>query len=116
MKISFLSASFDPSNSRTRLHAFNQYHNGKPNIKAILFSQIPDSNTQIEELKAKGVQAEGVVRHGHVAETLISIARENDATNIMIGRHGSSKLEARRLGIGANTRGQIADRPVTVVP
>ena len=70
----------------------------------------------LDELNEKGVQAEGVVRHGHVAETLISIARENDATNIMIGRHGSSKLEARLFGSVANTLVQIADRPVTVVP
>ncbi len=52
----FYLASYDPSNSRTRLQAFNQYHNGKPNVKAILFSQIPDSNTQIEALKSDQVQ------------------------------------------------------------
>ena len=70
----------------------------------------------LDDLKEKGVDAEGVVRHGHVAETLIQISQENEASNIMIGRHGSSRLEARLFGSVANTLVQIADRPVTVVP
>ena len=73
-------------------------------------------NPILEELADKGVNAQGVVRHGHVAETLLFIAKENDATNIMIGRHGSSRLEARLFGSVANALVQISDRPVTVVP
>ncbi len=70
----------------------------------------------LDDLKEKGVDAEGVVRHGHVAETLIQLSQESEANNIMIGRHGSSRLEARLFGSVANTLVQIADRPVTVVP
>ncbi len=70
----------------------------------------------LEQLNEKGISAEGIVRHGHVADTLLAIARDNEATNIMIGRHGSSRLEARIFGSVASTLVQIADRPVTVVP
>lgn len=73
-------------------------------------------NPILEDLADRDIDVEGVVRHGHVAETLLAIARENDATNIMIGRNGSSKLEARLFGSVANSLVQIADRPVTVVP
>ncbi len=70
----------------------------------------------IEQLSEKNINVEGVVRHGHVAETLLAIARKSEATNIMIGRKGSSRLEARLFGSVASTLIQIADRPVTVVP
>ena len=49
-------AKHDPSQGRTRLHAFNDYHGGAPTIKALLFTQIKDSNTQFESLKANLVQ------------------------------------------------------------
>ncbi len=70
----------------------------------------------LEDLKSRGIDAAGVVRHGHVADTLLSIARESEVTNIMIGRNGSSRLEARLFGSVASSLVQIADRPVTVVP
>ena len=73
-------------------------------------------NPILEDLADRDIDVEGVVRHGHVAKTLLAIARENEATNIMIGRNGSSKLEARLFGSVANSLVQIADRPVTVVP
>ena len=70
----------------------------------------------IAEFRERGLDAEGLVRHGHAAETLAALAEEYDVTNIMIGREGSSKLKARLLGSVASTLVQIADRPVTVVP
>jgi nucleotide-binding universal stress UspA family protein len=70
----------------------------------------------LAQLSERGIKAKGVVRHGHVAETLMAIATENDVTNIVIGRHGSSRLGARLFGSVASTMVQIADRPVTVVP
>ncbi|MFT5141003.1 MAG: nucleotide-binding universal stress UspA family protein [Lysobacterales bacterium] len=73
-------------------------------------------NPILSQLSEQGVNAHGAVRHGHVAETLLILARENEVSNIMIGRHGSSRLEARLFGSVANTLVQIADRPVTVVP
>lgn len=70
----------------------------------------------VAKLKDQGVDAEGVVRHGHAAETLARIAKENDVTNIVVGRRGSSKLKAQIFGSVASSLVQIADRPVTVVP
>jgi len=70
----------------------------------------------VAELAEQGIDVEGVVKHGHVAETLLAIARDREATNIMVGRHGSSRLRAHLFGSVASTLVQIADRPVTVVP
>ena len=70
----------------------------------------------IADLSEQGVVVEGVVKHGHVANTLLAIARDFKATNIMVGRQGSSRLKAQLFGSVASTLVQIADRPVTVVP
>jgi nucleotide-binding universal stress UspA family protein len=73
-------------------------------------------NPIVEELREQGVDAQGIVRHGHAAETLDDLAHEHEATNIIVGRQGSSRLKARFFGSVASTLVQIADRPVTVVP
>ena len=70
----------------------------------------------IADLSKQGIDVEGVVKHGHVADTLLAIARDFEATNIMVGRQGSSRLKAHLFGSVASTLVQIADRPVTVVP
>ena len=70
----------------------------------------------VADLIKKGIDAEGIVRHGHAAETLARIAKENDVTNIVVGRRGSSRLKAQIFGSVASSLVQIADRPVTVVP
>ncbi|NIM71479.1 MAG: universal stress protein [Xanthomonadales bacterium] len=77
-------------------------------------AEIIDPITQ--RLRAEGVEAEGVVRHGHAADTLAALAEECGATNIVVGHHGMSRLRARVFGSVASTLVQIADRPVTVVP
>lgn len=73
-------------------------------------------NPILEELADRDIEVEGVVRHGQVADTLLALARENDVTNIMVGRKGTSKLEARLFGSVASSLVQTADRPVTVIP
>ena len=70
----------------------------------------------VSELREKGVFARGVIRHGHPAETLCSVAEEFGATNIIIGKTGSSKIKAQIFGSVANTLVQISKLPVTVVP
>jgi len=70
----------------------------------------------IEELKAEGIDAQGVIRHGHPAETLNELANELGATNIIIGRRGQSAIKAKLFGSATSTLVQIADHPVTVVP
>lgn len=73
-------------------------------------------NPLLEKLRTEGIEAEGVVRHGHAAEVLIGLAREYDAIQIFIGRLGQSKLRSLLFGSVAGSLVQIAPVPVTVVP
>jgi nucleotide-binding universal stress UspA family protein len=68
------------------------------------------------ELRAAGLEVEGVVRHGHAAETLSALAVEYDAAQIFIGRRGVSKIAAMLFGSVAGSLVQISPVPVTVVP
>lgn len=70
----------------------------------------------VASLKSSGVNAEGVVRHGHAAQVLVDLAQEVGATQIFIGRRGLSKLQVLMFGSVAGSLVQIATVPVTVVP
>jgi nucleotide-binding universal stress UspA family protein len=70
----------------------------------------------VSGLRSEGIEAEGIVRHGHAAETLNQVANERGAGNIIIGRKGRSLLKAQLFGSVAGTLVQISDVPVTVVP
>ena len=70
----------------------------------------------IERLHNEGVDAEGVIRHGHPAETISALAMELNATNIIIGRTGQSPIKTKLFGSVASTLVQISSEPVTVVP
>ena len=70
----------------------------------------------VERLLGEGVDAEGVIRHGHPAETLSALAIELDVSNIIIGREGQSLIKAKLFGGVASTLVQISEIPVTVVP
>ena len=70
----------------------------------------------VSELRAKGIYARGVIRHGHPAETLNAVGAEMGATNIIIGKTGSSRIKTQLFGSVANTLVQISGVPVTVVP
>ena len=70
----------------------------------------------VASLKAKGVRAEGAVRHGHAAEVLSQLAKEHKAEQIFIGRRGLSKLKVMLFGSVAGSLVQISPVPVTVVP
>ncbi len=70
----------------------------------------------VAELKEKGIEAQGAIRHGHIARTLKALAEEAGATSIVVGRHGETGLIAQLFGSVPGTLVQISDRPVTVVP
>lgn len=70
----------------------------------------------VSRYREQGIDTEGVVRHGHASETLMAIAKEKEATNIVIGRKGASRFKAQLFGSVAGALVQISDRPVTVVP
>lgn len=68
------------------------------------------------ELRAGGVEVEGVVRHGHAAEVLSGLAGEFGAAQIFVGRLGQSRIAALLFGSVAGSLAQISRVPVTVVP
>jgi nucleotide-binding universal stress UspA family protein len=70
----------------------------------------------VSELREKNAFARGVIRHGHPAETIQMVAEEFGATNIIIGKTGSSRIKSQLFGSVANTLVQISKIPVTVVP
>lgn len=70
----------------------------------------------MDKLMTAGIPAESLVRYGHVAETICAIAEEIDATQIIVGRVGSSTLSTRMFGSVQLTLVQAAPVAVTVVP
>ncbi len=70
----------------------------------------------LTSLKGKGVEAKGVVRHGHAAEVLSQLAEEEGVSQIFIGRRGLTKLQAMLFGSVAGSLVQISPVPVTVIP
>jgi nucleotide-binding universal stress UspA family protein len=70
----------------------------------------------VSRLKEAGIEVTGLVRHGHVAETLNALAGEHGVTNIIIGRQGPSMLNAHVFGSVGSRLVQVADCAVTVVP
>lgn len=70
----------------------------------------------MKRLKAAGVEARSAIRYGHVAQTLIAIAQEESAVQIIIGRTGESGLSARVFGSVAGNLAQSAPVPCTIVP
>jgi nucleotide-binding universal stress UspA family protein len=70
----------------------------------------------VESLRERGIEALGVIRHGHPAETLCDVAEERGATHIVVGKTGFSRIRAQLFGSVANSLIQISKRPVTVVP
>jgi nucleotide-binding universal stress UspA family protein len=70
----------------------------------------------VAELKAAGLEVDGVVRHGHAAEVLAGLAGEFGASQIYVGRRGQSRITTLLFGSVAGTLVQVAPVPVTVVP
>lgn len=70
----------------------------------------------LEYLNMVGVECEGVVRHGNPSETLIAIAQEHNAAQIVLGRRGHSGLKSLLFGSVAGNLIQTAPVPVMVVP
>lgn len=70
----------------------------------------------IEKLSADGVEISTALKYGHIADTLCKIAKDEDASQIIIGRVGQSGLSTRIFGSVAGTLAQAAPVPVTIVP
>ena len=70
----------------------------------------------VRELRAGGLDVDGVAQHGHATQVLCDLARELGATQIFIGRRGVSKIAALLFGSVAASLVQVSQVPVTVVP
>lgn len=70
----------------------------------------------VADLKSQGVDVEGLVLHGHPAQTIAEVAEDRGASNIVVGRRGNSKLKAQLFGSVPGTLVQISSIAVTVVP
>jgi nucleotide-binding universal stress UspA family protein len=71
----------------------------------------------LERLAAYGgVEVEGLVRHGHPAETLVGLAQEHDAAWITVGRVGQSRVRTLLFGSTPSSLIQLSPVPVLVVP
>ncbi|SFE09867.1 universal stress protein [Blastococcus tunisiensis] len=71
----------------------------------------------VARLSADGdIDVEGVVRHGHPAETLVALAREHDAAWITVGRVGQSRVRTLLFGSTPGSLIQLSSVPVLVVP
>ncbi|WP_371223514.1 universal stress protein [Roseovarius sp. 2305UL8-3] len=70
----------------------------------------------LAKLADAGISAEGIVRHGNPAETLVDIAQEVGAAQIVIGRRGQNGLKSLIFGSVVANLVQTATVPVVVVP
>ncbi len=70
----------------------------------------------LARLKADGVNAEGIVRHGNVAKVLDELAVEHGAAQLIIGRMGETGLSSMIFGSVSAKLVQMASVPITVVP
>lgn len=70
----------------------------------------------VNRLRERGLDVQGVIRHGHPAETLCDVATEFGASHLVVGKTGSSRIRAQLFGSVANSLVQISEQPVTVVP
>lgn len=70
----------------------------------------------LAKLKAEGVEAEGMVRHGNVAKVLDELAVEHGAAQLIIGRIGETGLSSMIFGSVSAKLVQMASVPITVVP
>lgn len=57
-----------------------------------------------------------VVRFGHIAETLMALAQEHGAREVVVGRTGDSRLRSLIFGSTPSHLVQVCTIPVTVVP
>jgi nucleotide-binding universal stress UspA family protein len=70
----------------------------------------------VDTLSQAGQQVTSEARHGNTADLLCEIAAEKKASQIVIGRKGTSALANRILGSMAINLMQCSPVPVTIVP
>ena len=84
-------------------------------------SEIQRANDSVLEpekaaLADSGLHIETEVRHGKIAETLVNLAQEHNASQIYIGKLGESRMHSMIFGSVTAALVQTSSVPVTVVP
>ena len=84
-------------------------------------SEISRANEQViapvkEALEKAGFKVATIVRHGAPAETLIRIAHDFEASEIVFGRRGQSGIKSLLFGSVAGSLIQTSDIPIVIVP
>ena len=70
----------------------------------------------IAGIDATGIELSSEIRYGNVAKVLCDIARDKQATQLVVGRDGDGGIAARVFGSTAGSLVQGAPVPCTVVP
>ena len=70
----------------------------------------------MNSLESEGIETAGIVRHGHVADVLLQIGKEQNAGEIIVGRIGQTTISSLLFGSVAAKLIQLADVPVVVIP
>ena len=88
----------------------------KRKIEDIQFVHERVLDPMLESLASEGLEIEGVVRHGQVADSLIYIAKKHEVTEIVVGRIGESGVKTLIFGSVVAKLIQLTHIPVTIVP
>lgn len=70
----------------------------------------------VDKMSKSGLTITTEIRFGQVADTLIDIARDHGAAQIIIGRTGQTTMASRLFGSVAGTLAQASPVPCTIVP
>ena len=71
---------------------------------------------ELNSIKESGLEAQAVVRHGKIAETLVDLSAKYEVSQIYIGRRGESRMHSMIFGSVTAALVQSSPVPVTVVP
>ena len=82
----------------------------------IQFVQERVLDPMLVSLASEGLEIEGVVRHGQVADSLLYIAKKQGATDIVVGRIGEKNVKTLIFGSVVAKLIQLSHIPVTIVP
>ncbi len=118
-------AGFLAKENKSELVLLHVHH--EPNLIKTIFTpsetarqaELEQSMTaEMEKVKANvlanyGVKADTIIKHGNPKKEIINVAKEINATLIIMGTHGYGRLE--ELFIGSNTLKVITDAPCPIM-
>lgn len=70
----------------------------------------------LESAKSEGLTVEGIVRHGDVAEILETLAKQQNASQIIVGRIGERGIKERLFGGVTGRLVAASSVPITIIP